>query len=538
MARPRVHEFKKGHVFGCWQLLEDRQKSSRFTKALCLTCNKTIKEVEYSVLHRGTSKHCGCKNETLPEIGLEHNGFKVVGHSKKPKITIECLSCKSQKSINFARFLRTNSSKCLDCLITKRDALKIGQKYGQLTIVEVPQKQKRGVVCRCDCGNITTVDYVAMLNGATQSCGCKKTELMNTTNIEKFGVPFYSQSTEFEDRKKEIWGKARQTKIENGNMIVLPDGRLLWDVCNEAKVPFPYVFRLYRTDGPSVALNYIKHYDGSTNHLENRIIELLKEEFPEIEHYNKYPLEARQIARRPDFRLEKNGKILYLNIDGLYWHCDAEKEKDYHLRLRESFMEHDLNIMQFREDELNEKATIIKSMILNYFQTSQNKYNARSCEIKQVKKSSEFFEKNHLMGSCRADVSYGLYSEDKLVACMSIRHRNGVVEIARFATETFSTVRGGFSKLLSFIEKTYNPSRIVSFCDLRYATGASYRKSGFDLTGVTLGWKWTDYKETHNRLRCRANMDERKFSQAEHAKELGLHKIYDAGQAKYVKEVR
>jgi hypothetical protein len=38
-----------------------------------------------------------------------------------------------------------------------------------------------------------------------------------------------------------------------------------------------------------------------------------------------------------------------------------------------------------------------------------------------------------------------------------------------------------------------------------------------------------------NRLTCRANMDERELSEKEYAAEQGLFKIYDAGQAKYIK---
>lgn len=58
---------------------------------------------------------------------------------------------------------------------------------------------------------------------------------------------------------------------------------------------------------------------------------------------------------------------------------------------------------------------------------------------------------------------------------------------------------------------------------------------GFKLEKTTLGWKWTNGSRTFNRLSCRANMDSRKMSEREHAEELKLYKIYDAGQAKFVK---
>ena len=75
----------------------------------------------------------------------------------------------------------------------------------------------------------------------------------------------------------------------------------------------------------------------------------------------------------------------------------------------------------------------------------------------------------------------------------------------------------------------------MSWVDLRYGNGDSLKKVGFKIEKETLGWKWTDLHNTYNRLKCRANMDERCLTQAEHASELGWVKIYDAGQRLYAK---
>jgi hypothetical protein len=98
-------------------------------------------------------------------------------------------------------------------------------------------------------------------------------------------------------------------------------------------------------------------------------------------------------------------------------------------------------------------------------------------------------------------------------------------------------VVGGYSKLLKYAIKTFDIDKIYTFVDLRYGDVASLKDMGFVHVGTTLGWKWTDYDKTYNRLFCKANMDERKLTQKEYAKELGLVKIYDAGQAKMVLSV-
>ena len=186
--------------------------------------------------------------------------------------------------------------------------------------------------------------------------------------------------------------------------------------------------------------------------------------------------------------------------------------------------------------EIENKRSIVASMLM-HLNWNSTMIGARECEIRNLDgpDATLFFLENHLMGPHRASTAYGLYYKNECVAAMSVRMSGQTLEISRFANKLFTSVRGGFSRLLSHIEKQRKPHVVVSFCDLRYATGASYTRNGFKLQSTTQGWNWTDGRFVFNRLTCRANMDERKLTEAEHAKELGLYKIYDAGQAKYIK---
>ena len=87
---------------------------------------------------------------------------------------------------------------------------------------------------------------------------------------------------------------------------------------------------------------------------------------------------------------------------------------------------------------------------------------------------------------------------------------------------------------MALCKRDLSLTRITSFVDLRYGSVKSLQKMGFTHVSTSLGWKWTDYQNTFNRLHCRANMDERSLTQEDHAKELKLVKIYDAGQAKLI----
>jgi hypothetical protein len=141
------------------------------------------------------------------------------------------------------------------------------------------------------------------------------------------------------------------------------------------------------------------------------------------------------------------------------------------------------------------------------------------------------------MGFASASVYLALKDGDFIKVLLSLRFEGGEVKIVRFASALNTVVVGGYSRLLKHAIQSFNITSIYTFVDLRYGDVASLESMGFVHAGTTLGWKWTDYDKTYNRLLCKANMDERNLSQKEHARELGLVKIYDAGQAKMVLSV-
>ena len=202
------------------------------------------------------------------------------------------------------------------------------------------------------------------------------------------------------------------------------------------------------------------------------------------------------------------------------------------------FEQNKLEILQFRQDEIIKKPSIVKSIINSKLQKN-NKIFARKLNIKEIsqKDADIFLEKTHLMGSIRGTSNVALVDNfGNILSFMSYkRKKDETLEIARFSSELNITVVGGLSKLLSYIIKKTNPKRIESWVDLRYANGNSLLSLGFLKEKVTLGWKWTDEYNTFNRLHCRANMDHRGLTEKEHAKEMKLVKIYDAGQALFVK---
>lgn len=57
-----------------------------------------------------------------------------------------------------------------------------GNRFGMLTVVQEdnsPNTKRSKWICRCDCGNLTSVFTHQLTSGKTQSCGCKKSKCNN-----------------------------------------------------------------------------------------------------------------------------------------------------------------------------------------------------------------------------------------------------------------------------------------------------------------------------------------------------------------------
>lgn len=235
---------------------------------------------------------------------------------------------------------------------------------------------------------------------------------------------------------------------------------------------------------------------------------------------------------KPDFKI-KDG--IYLNVDGLYWHSEKVKtDKKYHLNMRKSYEKNNMRILQFREDEIYNKKNIVVSMVNNIINKNIRTIYARKCEIRSIKQKMaiSFLNNNHLMGNIKAK-HVGLFFDNELVSIFSYKIYKDKLKVERFCSKINTRVVGGFSKLLKSVEKQTNPNKIEYWVDLRYGTGSYLEKIGFSHSHDTLGWKWTDFSNTYNRMFCLAK-DGR--SERELASEKGLFKIYDAGQRLYIKD--
>jgi hypothetical protein len=241
---------------------------------------------------------------------------------------------------------------------------------------------------------------------------------------------------------------------------------------------------------------------------------------------------------------------LAIEFDGLYWHSELYKDKNYHLNKTEICEAKGIKLIHIFEDEWMFKKDIVKSRIKNILGLSDNKIYGRKCIIKEVKTNdkTKFLDKNHIQGSVGSKVNLGLYYNDELVSIMTFgdlrknlnqKQEKGYYELLRFCNKLNANVIGGADKLLKHFIKTYKPKEIISYADRRWSQGELYEKLEFNFIHNTKpNYFYVVNNTRKNRFGFRKDIlvkegYDSNMSEHEIMKERRIYRIYDCGTKKY-----
>jgi hypothetical protein len=286
---------------------------------------------------------------------------------------------------------------------------------------------------------------------------------------------------------------------------------------------------------------YLKQIHSSSSTYEEEISKFLDEN--EIS----YLRNKRTIISPQEIDIYIPDHNLAIEFNGIYWHSEVsgEKSKNYHKLKTEKCNEKGIQLLHIFEDEWIQNKDIVKSIILHKCGITNERHYARKLQIQEVKnKDTAFFlNENHIQGFTKASVNLVLIDKtNDIKAAMTFSKsrydKSDSWEIVRYATK--GSVVGGASKLLNHFIKKYKPSRIVSYCDLRYGNGIMYEKLGFALDSITNpGYFYTDYNERYNRIQfqkhklAKEGYDPNK-TEWQIMQERGYDRIWDCGHKKYV----
>lgn len=179
-----------------------------------------------------------------------------------------------------------------------------------------------------------------------------------------------------------------------------------------------------------------------------------------------------------------------IEINDLHTHNIKQKDQNYHLNKTIRAQEKGVRLIHLWEWELTNESlwNKISNWIVNICNTNKTRIFARKCFIKEVslKEEKNFLNEYHLQGYKKSQVCLGLYYNDELIELMSFckprYNKNYQWELLRLCTRYGYNVIGGAQKLLKYFIKNYNPSSIISYCDLSKFTGKIYEDLGFTLS--------------------------------------------------------
>lgn len=125
--------------------------------------------------------------------------------------------------------------------------------------------------------------------------------------------------------------------------------------------------------------------------------------------------------------------------------------------------------------------------------------------------ASEFLNKYHLQNTVKGQQEIlGLYYDGDLVELMSFGkpryNKNYEWELLRLCTKANYEIVGGANKLFDYFLKSKNPSSIISYCDYSKFIGDVYMHLGFkfkNLNAPSVVWSKKNLKVTDNLLRAR-----------------------------------
>lgn len=246
-------------------------------------------------------------------------------------------------------------------------------------------------------------------------------------------------------------------------------------------------------------------------------------------------------------------KQIGVEFNGLYWHDENHKPKNYHHDKWVAAKKAGIQLIQIWEDDWNHNPELVKRMLSHKLGVSQErKVPGRKTSVVELSKTDAegFLEANHIQGHASGSYYLGLKdSTGETVAVLVLKKEAGTegrtLNIIRYATSC--NVVGGFTKLLIFAERTYLPKAFITFADHCVSDGGLYENNGFivdkilppDYMYVVSGERKHKFGYRLKRFR---NDPTLKFEEGLTERELAvlnnLPRVWDAGKTRYVKEVR
>jgi len=516
----------------------------------CSVCNKNVKFYRFSVGYRKfCSNSCHLKSTETKE---KRNKTKLINHGN-----INYNNRDKFKETNLIKYGETSPMKNINVLnkAIETNIIRYGNKTPLLND-EVKNKINETKILKYN--NVNYNNREKAKETIYKNYGVEHQMYVNDiknkikkTNLIKYGFENVFQNKEIIETIKNVNSLTFKKKWSNilnipiSNIKVCDDVVTISGLCcnhNEFDITKSLLYDRYRYNVEYCPkCNVVNSHDSDA---ENKLRNFIETELKIIT--EKINIENKEI----DIYISSHK--LGIEFNGLYWHSELFKDKNYHLNKTELCEQRDIQLLHIFEDEWIYKKEIVKSIIRSKLGLIEYKIYARKCYIKEIDSitSSNFLNENHIQGNVNSKIKLGLFYGDELVSVMTFENTRKSIEnnninsftLNRFCTKLNTQVIGGASKLLKYFIKTYKPKSIISFADKRYSQGNLYEKLGFIMIKHNQP-TYTYFKNNelirYHRFNFRKEiLNKNGFNtcktEREIMKERGYLRIFDSGNIKYL----
>ena len=376
-------------------------------------------------------------------------------------------------------------------------------------------------------------------------------EKSRKTNLEKLGVEFPTQSKEVVDKRRsnniEKWGTphVHQSDLFRGDNFIISSNEFYIRYIGDKKSLFKCDYgkdHLFEINGDNFYSR--TRYNKKLCTICNPINDVRSIGEKDLLYYIKTIYNGNVLESHRDYYeidIYLPDLKLGFEFNGLYWHCEKHRDKNYHLNKTKHFEKKGIRIIHIWEDDWVYKSDILKSQISNIIGNSNMLY-ARKTNIKIINDTKlvrNFLNENHIQGFVNSNVKIGLYLNNELVSIMTFdnfegrkKMEDGGWNLSRFCNKLDISIVGGASKLLNYFIKEFKPKRIISYADRDWSIGNLYLKLGFDLINESNpDYKYiVDGKRSHKSNFKKTKL---KYTCTEKEYTSDLIKIWDCGKLKY-----
>jgi len=376
---------------------------------------------------------------------------------------------------------------------------------------------------------------------------------MKSTNLERYGVEYASQNAEISIKMRENQFISFKKNFDKGlyKSEIIRDRKDIFvgylsngqyefkcDLHKDHHFNIDYKLLWNRINNKTILCTECNPISKNVSGLELQLLGFIKENYND-----EIILNDRKILNPLELDIYLPNLKLAFEFNGLWWHNELNKDKDYHLNKTEECEKQGIQLIHIYEDDWIYNNEIIKSIILSKLNIFENVIDSKDCEIREVLDINlikSYLEKNDIHGYIKSNIKIGLYLGNELISLMTFNIKNNNYEMISFSNKINTNIIDSEITLLNYFINKYSAKEIVCYFDRSFSQINLYKKIGFDFVDkVKPDYQYIIDNIRHNKCNFRKNKlvtEGFDINKTEHEimLERKVYRIYDSGFLKFI----